>query len=373
MQRASRSPFLHLKLSLALLAGMLTKQALGFPENIRLGYAGCLSCHVSPTGGGLLTPYGRGASEDFLSTWTRKDEAQVGHGKVAPPKSLLLGGDLRGLAVQRDTRVFKEKAFIPMQLELQTGLILAEKLTAALALGLYDQNVELQNAYGMAQISDLVFVRIGKFFPAYGLYIPNHSVVTRRGLGFNQGQETINFEAGIISESGEIIVDAILKQGLGELSSEDKGATLRGVWYVRKESQIGLSLLSTKGTVWERQAVGVFAASGITRTTYLLGEINRETKKPADSADPSTPENTRLVSMAKVGWEITRGLHIFGAHESSVTTKGTYDPRLSAFGPGIQWFPRPHFEVVGELQSRLDETFSKKPGQKATLLLHYYL
>jgi hypothetical protein len=37
--------------------------AFALPTMIRLGYAGCASCHYTPQGGGLLTPYGRAVDE----------------------------------------------------------------------------------------------------------------------------------------------------------------------------------------------------------------------------------------------------------------------------------------------------------------------
>jgi hypothetical protein len=37
--------------------------AVASPTMIRLGYRDCVSCHVSPQGGGLLTPYGKGIDE----------------------------------------------------------------------------------------------------------------------------------------------------------------------------------------------------------------------------------------------------------------------------------------------------------------------
>jgi hypothetical protein len=37
--------------------------AIALPTMIRLGYADCAACHVSPQGGGLLTPYGRGIDQ----------------------------------------------------------------------------------------------------------------------------------------------------------------------------------------------------------------------------------------------------------------------------------------------------------------------
>lgn len=35
----------------------------GYPNYVRLGYQQCASCHISPQGGGLLNPYGRGIDE----------------------------------------------------------------------------------------------------------------------------------------------------------------------------------------------------------------------------------------------------------------------------------------------------------------------
>ena len=45
--------------SLFLVASILS----ALPNMIRLGYPNCMSCHVSPQGGGLLNPYGRGIDE----------------------------------------------------------------------------------------------------------------------------------------------------------------------------------------------------------------------------------------------------------------------------------------------------------------------
>src|SRR5215510_1649696 len=47
--------------ALLVLAGFAPAYAL--PNMIRLGYPNCVSCHVSPQGGGLLNAYGRGIDE----------------------------------------------------------------------------------------------------------------------------------------------------------------------------------------------------------------------------------------------------------------------------------------------------------------------
>src|SRR5450432_3431034 len=45
---------------LALLQFAALRPGFALPTMIRLGYPNCSSCHISPQGGGLLNPYGRG-------------------------------------------------------------------------------------------------------------------------------------------------------------------------------------------------------------------------------------------------------------------------------------------------------------------------
>ncbi len=71
-------PLVLLMLAGAPLAGW------AFPDMIRHNYSNCTICHVSPTGGGLLTPYGRALSVEVLSSWGGETEGSVLHGLLAP-------------------------------------------------------------------------------------------------------------------------------------------------------------------------------------------------------------------------------------------------------------------------------------------------
>ncbi len=52
-------------------ATLLSSPAWAEPTFLAKQYTRCTACHYSPTGGGLLTPYGRLLSQRELSTWGR--------------------------------------------------------------------------------------------------------------------------------------------------------------------------------------------------------------------------------------------------------------------------------------------------------------
>ena len=349
------------------------ESAHAFPENTRLGYASCSSCHVSPTGGGILTKYGRQASEEFMGTWSNKGENELLNGKVATPDWFLAGGDFRILAFARDNGVFHDKRAFPMQADGQFAAKFDFGLTAAASLGLYDRAIQSQNHFIMGNFGDNFFARVGRFFPAFGIYTAEHSVATRKGLGFNQGRESYNAEFGFISESGEIIFDAILQSGQIEISDEEKGFSTKAAWYAGGNSQLGVSYFSGKGTVWDRNIVGLFAITGLTKSTWVQAEIDHETKTPIENSDFSEKKFARLVTYEKLGWEMVRGLTLLGTYEATLPLIGSFDSKQWAAGPGVQWFIRPHMEVLTQAQIKYDETWSKKKGNLLSLMLHYYL
>src|SRR5665213_92015 len=88
---------------LILLQFLSPKVAMAFPEMIRHGYVNCTSCHVSPSGGGVLTQYGRQLSGDLLSMAATEKETPFLHGLVQTPEWLLGGGDFRAVEIYRNT------------------------------------------------------------------------------------------------------------------------------------------------------------------------------------------------------------------------------------------------------------------------------
>ncbi len=316
-------------------------RAFSFPENLREGYPSCTSCHVSPGGGGVLTPYGRGASETFMSTWAKEGEGKFLYGLVPLPDYLMLGGDARGVWAPK---------FIPMQQELEMAVYspASPALTLDVSAGRYDETRGLQyrRYYLKAMLSDIVGLRAGRFIPVYGINTPDHTTVTRQGLGFGEGQETYNLEGAAIGSFGELVVTGIFGQRagteldstkVGTLRTDDMvGGSARGAFYLNGGSSVGLSGMS----LWnfygaKRDSGGVFTQLSLSRHLVLLSEADRlweRGQKPVNLA------------FTKLTAEVFSGFLPFLMGEAEGPL---YNGRM-----GLDWQPRPHLQATLEWRTK---------------------
>lgn len=358
-------------------AAAFSTAAHAFPENVRHGYASCSSCHVSPTGGGVLTEYGRKASEDFLTTWGREGENGFLWNAVQLPSNVAAGANVRHISYKRDLDgVRTEKRFI-MQVEGEVAVKLGSKVWVDFSRGGYNKFEQTQRAYVLVAPNDNLFIRAGKFFVPYGIYEADHTTITRRELGFDQGMETINAEIGLQSEAGEIIGDVILgdsKTGDASIDprSKDRGVMIRAASYYGGKSQFGFNLLSTTGDFVDRNAFGAFAITGLGERFLYLGEVDFEQKKLVSSLS-GRKQNSALLSHQRVSFEATRGLHVSANWDSLLPLKSDLHTRQWSAGPGIQWFPRPHFEFSVQAAKIYQGAYSDPRGYDLKMMSHLWL
>jgi len=102
MRSPSRTVLAGFIVALGLL--LMARPTSAYPWMIRHAYAGCNQCHADPSGGGLLTEYGRAQGELLLRTQYGKAPEEPGRiaeflGFIQTPTPLLLGGDVRGAMV----------------------------------------------------------------------------------------------------------------------------------------------------------------------------------------------------------------------------------------------------------------------------------
>lgn len=363
-------PNLNKAISLFLLI-IPTEIAVAFPENVRLGYANCSSCHVSPTGGGVLNSYGRMSGAEVLSTFSTPREEN--YSLEPPPKWFAYGGDIRYLNVSSQTLDQKYSRRFMMQSDLELAVSPIPGLTVSSAIGYYNVDLpfkvrpleEQRRNFLLLDLNPHLSFRVGRFFPAYGIMSSDHTLVTRSALGFTQGSETLNLEGSFKGEHGEVFVTAVggdtgkieLKKSEGykwDSNGPESGVVGRASIYPGRRVQIGVSGFRLTSPQAVRTAAGAFTMIGFTEDIYALLEFNR-----LHAYEVSTN-----VWQAKLGVEVYKGIHLTALHEGQEKAQTVW-----RFGAGF--FPRPHWEFVGEFRKRMPA--EGYPSDEWVFILHYYI
>ena len=199
----------------ALAGGLGAATASAEPIFLSKQYPRCTSCHYSPSGGGLLTPYGRSLSREEISTFGRRGAAGATPGEASRSEEsflfgalgsdspLQLGLDIRPshLDLNVPGRAIADRNFL-MNLDLQAAWQRARwtaygsvgrKPTGGGELVSYEHWV----AY---QVSDALSVRGGRFLPAYGVRFADHTSFTREGLDLAQDDQVYGVEVGVSTD-----------------------------------------------------------------------------------------------------------------------------------------------------------------------------
>ncbi|MGE3680568.1 MAG: hypothetical protein AB7G93_02500 [Bdellovibrionales bacterium] len=349
------------------------RSAWTFPENVRHGYQSCATCHYSPSGGGVLTPYGRSLSKELISTWAWEGEERALYA-FDSGSFWDLGGNVRFLQLYTNDEIRERARFFPMQMDVEPVLH-AGRWAAVGTLGVHRQKNETntyeteflsRRHYLLFQATDEWHVRTGRFFPQFGIMIPDHNRLSRRQLGFDHGQETLNLELGFASANVEVFLTAVFDQYRVNLKENRQGAVASAAWLLQR-SKVGLSVYRLTDPSQTRAARSVWAQIGFNERVFLLSEISHMSDKPkASGADASHA----LVAGGLLGYEAIRGFIPYGVFEWEQVEVGASQRVTDVQGIGVQWLPRPHWEVKLELQKRHSPTLD---ADWAFLLVHFYL
>lgn len=345
-----------------------------FPENVDHGYQSCAACHVSPAGGGTLTPYGRGAADAFMSTWSPSEtfsEPFYGAGHDVVPEWFRLGGDQR--AVYLSSLDGSKTRMIPMQNDFELAVSPPNNpgLTLDAEVGIYgpQHDVQYRRAFLRLDLSPAVGIRLGHFVPSYGLNLPDHTTPTRAAMGLGEGSETYNAEAFWLASRGELEATAVFGSDLEvDLNRREPGAyrtdqatgySIRGALYTSGTSQVGLSLMQVSSFDAARTAFGGFGSIGLAERVWFLAEVDQRHDQEADGdAKIST------VATAKVGWRVYPGV--------TFTLQGDTVDTAPDARAGVQWMPVPHIEMTAELRRTWRASY-RAPQNSGLLLVHHWL
>jgi hypothetical protein len=348
-----------------------------FPENVRNGYSHCAACHVSPNGGGLLTPYGRAISAELLSTWGSENEAQFAYNLIRPPKWLNLGGDVRPLFSYRDKPPQSDTRIFLMQADLEAvatyGKVTIDGTFGYQYLPNYESWTDALTSrrhYLLFQATDEISLRFGKFYPAFGIYTDNHYVVTRHDLGFDQGMESYNFEAAWQGDPGSVFLTGIFGRFDSPDLRREMGFATRTSLSFADRYQVGLSYLYGSQDQTSRHVIGPFGILGFTPHFFLLTETDFQR---IHIENASSGSGWGAVDFQRLDYEWIQGVHTYIIQEYSRRLFSELRTLKVAYGLGFQFFPRPHWELRAEWTKRKELSSTTSFYDFFWLQLHLYL
>lgn len=356
--------------------GLAPIRSEAFPEFVKHGYVSCAVCHVSPDGGGVLTEYGRALSTEVLSTWGTEEEAQFFWNAIRPPDWLQLGGDLRAVQVYQNNPRFEQARFIMMQADIEAAVNLKQWVGVV--------TVGRQELPSKDQFIDRVFsrrhylqylptenlsFRLGKFRLAYGLNVPDHIITIKRGLEWDYDTEAYHLESAWMGENLEIFLTGSIGRPDDRALDRDTGGALRASYSLEDSYKPGISFYHGENDSKKRTVFGIWGILGFSPQWVLLTETDYQFSTPTGS----TETQKGVFSYHRLDYEFIQGLHAQAIWEFSQSNLDLDQSFYTAIGLGVQFFPRPHFDIQGVFQKQKTELISQEYEDYAYLSLHLYL
>ena len=354
-----------------LAVGAWATPAHAYPWMIKHEYTGCGVCHTDPSGGYLLTAYGRAQTQTLLSTWGRGPEGEEVDSRsqfawgVPLPDALNLGVALRNLyLVSKPSQGSTRTRFVQMQADARAmakvghfevagslGFVHEGALAAAITRSDTDNLVSREFWLGYRFGDDEATVlRAGRLYLPFGIRTENHYWYVRNrtqtdldaqeqwGLSlFRQGE---SYRAEIMGIAGnyQISPDDYRQRGYSgyfELIAVPKLAVGLSslVTYAALDPELALSAV--------RGAHGPFVRWGASSDVALLVEADLLHRTPEQGAT-----EVGLASAAMADWELTRGVHGLLTLELA-TPRFDNDPSTWSHREWVSalWFIYPHIDL----------------------------
>ncbi len=360
-------------------------RSFAFPELAAHGYPNCVACHVSPSGGGTLSDYGRSLSKDLLSTWSYENEEQFGHGLIGKaPEWLQIGGDFRFLQNYVNNDAATETTNFWMENQIEAAVRVGQFYLDS-SLGIQQGPSQIPHLYDPISarhylgyyFTDEVSVRFGKFLPAYGLNLPDHTALTRRSLGFDEGMERLNLEASYLGEKYDLFLTALMGKADVEgaaieyptdPSLDEHGASLSASTWVLERFKLGVSMLYGSADIYHRFLSGIFGILKLSSKFYLMTEWDWQSKVLRQVG----VEQRGFADYNELGFEAYKGIKLYLLEEENYLDLNTVSSRDNSFGVGFKFYPRPHFEFQFEYRKERNMRSFADYSDLGFLTGHYY-
>lgn len=372
------------------------RDAAAYPQfQFSSGTTRCGQCHFSPSGGTLISSWGRDESADTISLG---GNGGLLHGLVTPPSWLAIGGDVRFAALTNDVGgpESPESAYFPMQFDLYTrlafdafslnftvgdrGVVRPSDPSFSGRSGDFVDRLVSREHYLMWRPSATgPYVRAGRFYSPYGVRFVEHVYFVRRYTGYNLYEETYNLSGGYIADDYEWHATAFvhppssLPNFLRSVGAHESGGTAYGEMRFAKMASLGLQTrigIASEEARYQGGAVGKLWIEDA--KLIFIGEADFIRQQLKGAA--STGQN-QLVSYIGMTY-FMRGLMAGIAYERFQENLAMSRTGRNAYDFQVNFFPWAHFEVLllGRYQTRASAAPGDTTGASLGMLqLHYYL
>lgn len=344
---------------------------------LRHAHHDCATCHADPSGGGLLTAYGRTQGRALLTGRNASPANDFLFGAVELPDALLLGADYRGAVGSegREGSGYSAVRYTQLQLDAAAELRLGRvrlngslgydhdrALAAALTTRERDNLISRTHWLGVALgAHDEVLLRAGRMNLPYGVRGPERRLFIRSpgiiGLGahsdLEQGQQhgaAVAFSSGALR--GELmgilgnyqVTPSVFRErgysGFVEIAALPTLALGASSLITHAERSLDSGV-----PLW-RHAHGVFTRALPWQPLVLLAEGDLLVDSAAPAATPSGAPVTHLgyAALLQADFDLWQGLH-------ALATLETGRPAVSGAGAcysgwaSLAWFFAPHIDL----------------------------
>jgi hypothetical protein len=362
---------------LALAAGVA--RAAAEPIFLSRQYARCTNCHYSPTGGGLLTPYGRSLSREELSTFG----ASRGSGSLGREQDFLFGAlgkglgpvsvglDLRPSHLSIDSQEYSSSRDFLMNAAVSAGVQL-RNWTFYGQVGRQprgnDTRVTSFEHWASYQSDRGLGVRVGRFLPAYGVRLADHTSFTRAPLGFDNDDQIYGLELSYKSDRHLVQVAGGPGRAESLLDDDEQGSfTATGRWQFDLRPR---TVLVASGSY--RDATDLEPSGGATGLALGLAPASRLTLwaeadvrfREGSSGEPA------YTLLGQAAYEVYRGVWL-ELSPQLLTRFGDASAGVFRIGVGLNLLPRTHWNAVVSFYNDRDRT-SGNSGRTLLAQLHFY-
>ena len=342
-------------------------------------YAHCTNCHYSPTGGGLLTPYGRSLSREELSTWGKSPGPTPSGGEheflfgalggAAGPVSLgielrpaHLGYDYAGTSDSRD-------------LVMNADVLAAYRTGGWTFYGEFGRQPRLDGTlyqsfeHWIGYEGERGFgVRVGRFLPAYGVRFADHTTFTRTPLGLDNQDQVYAVEVSFKDDRN------LVQVSVGPGRADDVGDSDARAITASGRYQFDLTpktVLVASGLV--RDSSNVAPSGGSAGLAFGVAPLRKLTLWTEGDVQFRSGEfkDHAYVGLVHASYEVCRGLWL-EVFPQIATDFGDSSSGTLRLGAGINWLPRTHWNLLLNYYDDRDRR-SDLHTKTFLLQLHLYL